>query len=62
MLGRVMAVDYALATLCEAISAMCGGLLQDKAGWSPEAVSYTMSIIAISTLILWTKYFFGVRL
>ncbi|KAL7522845.1 hypothetical protein ACHAWX_007563 [Stephanocyclus meneghinianus] len=62
MLGRVMAVDYALATLCEAISAMCGGLLQDKAGWSPESVSYTMSMVALSTLVLWARYFFGVRL
>lgn len=62
MLGRVMAVDYALATLCEAISAMCGGLLQDKAGWSPESVSYTMSMVALSTLVLWARYFYGVRL
>jgi len=40
MLGRVMAIDYALATLSEAFSAMCAGVLQDEVGLSAEQVSF----------------------
>jgi len=52
-----MAVDYALATLSEAMSAMSVGLLLDKAKLSPEAVSLAMCMLAIVVLALWTKYF-----
>ena len=57
MLGRVMGVDYALATLSEALAAMAGGVLQDNAGMSPEQVSFVMAIVAFATLVLWTAYF-----
>jgi hypothetical protein len=57
MLGRVMAVDYAFATLSEAISAMSGGLLQDKAAMTAEDISLVMTLIAIVTLVLWAAYF-----
>jgi hypothetical protein len=57
-----MAVDYALATLSEAISAMSGGLLQDKAGMSAENISSVMTLIAIVTLVLWAVYFCRVRM
>ena len=40
MLGRVMAIDYALATLSEAFSAMCAGVFQDEVGLSAEQVSF----------------------
>ena len=56
-----MAVDYALATLSEAFSAMCGGMFEDNAGLSPEQVSYVMMIVAILTLVVWGAYFFVVR-
>ena len=61
MLGRVMAVDYALATLSEAFSAMCGGMLQDNAGLSAEEVSYVMAVVAFVTLAIWALYFFTVK-
>jgi hypothetical protein len=61
MLGRIMAVDYAIATLSEAISAIGGGLLQDKAEMTPEDVSYAMAIVALATSLLWTRYFYGAR-
>lgn len=61
MLGRVMALDYALATLSEAIAAMVGGLLQDKAKLTPEKVSFIMGLVAVTTLLLWALYFFRVR-
>jgi uncharacterized membrane protein len=61
MLGRVMALDYALATLSEAIAAMAGGLLQDKAKLTPESVSFIMGLVAVTTLLLWALYFYRVR-
>jgi len=61
MLGRVMSVDYALATLGEAFSAMCGGLLQDDAGLSAEEVSFWMAGVAFGTLVVWAVYLHVVR-
>lgn len=58
MLGRVMAVDYALSTLSEAVAVIAGGLLLDNAGLSPESVSFIMAFVAIVTLILWMVYFY----
>ena len=56
MLGRVMAVDNALAFLCNVFSGVAGGLLLDKAGLSPYYVSFIMAIVAFVTMIMWTVY------
>ena len=56
-----MALDYALATLSEAVAAMAGGLLLDKSHMSPESVSLCMALVAITTLVLWTIIFYKVR-
>ena len=56
MLGRVMAVDYALATLGEAFSALCGGMLQDEMRLSPEQVSLLMALVAVAILSIWAIY------
>ncbi|KAL3782140.1 hypothetical protein ACHAWO_007500 [Cyclotella atomus] len=61
MLGRVMALDYALATLSEAIAAMAAGLLQDNAELTPESVSFIMALIAVITLFMWALYFCRVQ-
>ena len=57
MLGRVMAVDYALSTLSEAAAVIGVGLLLDYAGLSPESVSFIMACVAVVALILWMVYF-----
>ncbi|KAL7464053.1 hypothetical protein ACHAXS_006762 [Conticribra weissflogii] len=57
MLGRVMAVDYALATLSEAFSAMAGGMLQDDVGMTAEDVSFIMAVVGLVTLVVWGGYF-----
>lgn len=54
MLGRVMFV--ALATLSEAFSAMCCGILQDNADLTAEQVSFLMSLVALGTLVTWVVY------
>lgn len=56
-----MSVDYALATLSEAFSAMCGGILQDDAGMSAEQVSFLMSLVALGALTAWIVYLTVVR-
>ena len=56
MLGRVLSVDYALATLGEAMSAFGGGFLQDDFGMSAEQVSFLMGVIATAAFFLWTIY------
>ena len=61
MLGRVISVDSGLATLSEAFSAMCGGLLQDNVGLSAEQVSFFMSLVGLITLAIWILYFAVVR-
>jgi hypothetical protein len=57
MLGRVVAVDYALAMLSESISALMGGVLQDDAGMTAAQVSLIMAIVALATLNMWGSYF-----
>ena len=61
MLGRVLSVDYALATLAESISAFGGGYLQDKFGMSAEQVSFLMGVIATTAFVLWTIHILVVR-
>jgi MFS family permease len=57
MLGRVVAVDYALAMLSESVSALLGGVLQDDAGMSAAQVSLIMAIVSLITLLIWGIYF-----
>lgn len=57
MLGRVVAVDYALAMLSESVSALMGGVLQDDAGMSAAQVSFIMAMAAMATLVIWSVYF-----
>lgn len=57
MLGRVMGVDYALATFGEAVAAIIGGILLDESGMSPENVSFIMAIVASTALVIWAVYF-----
>ena len=61
MLGRVMAIDYALATLSEAFSAMCAGVLQDEVGLSAEQVSFLETLVAVGTVAAWIIYLAVVR-
>ena len=62
MLGRVMAVDYALSTLAEGGAIIAGGMLLDNAELSPKYVSFIMAMIAFVILTIWTVYFYIVRL
>jgi len=62
MLGRVLSVDYALATLAESISAFGGGFLQDDFGMSAEQVSFLMGVVATTAFVLWTIYLLVVRI
>ena len=61
VLGRVLSVDYALATTAEAISAFGGGILQDDAGMSAEQVSFLMGIVAMMAFVSWSTYLLLVR-
>lgn len=61
MLGRVMSIDYALATLSEAFSAMVGGVVQDRLDLSAENVSFLMSLVGFATFIIWSIYLTLIR-
>lgn len=53
MLGRVSAVDYTAATLCEAMSAMLAGILQDFFALTPSGVCYVISLISWIMFFSW---------
>jgi predicted MFS family arabinose efflux permease len=55
-LGRVLAVDYALALATEACSALLAGILQDYVKFTAEQVSLVMAGIGISLFSCWTVY------
>jgi MFS family permease len=57
-LGRVLAVDYALALGTEACSALLAGILQDRAKFTAEQVSLVMAGIALLLFTSWTFYHF----
>ena len=61
VLGRVMSIDYALATLSEAFSAMIGGVAQDRLDLSAENVSFLMSLVGFATFIIWSIYLTLIR-
>jgi len=56
MLGRVIAVDYALALTGESLSAMIVGVVQDKLHYSAMEVSLIMGYIALFTFTVWMIY------
>uniref|UniRef100_A0A7R9W1B8 Major facilitator superfamily (MFS) profile domain-containing protein n=1 Tax=Pseudictyota dubia TaxID=2749911 RepID=A0A7R9W1B8_9STRA len=53
MLGRVTAVDYALATMGEATSAFLAGVLQDNFGLTAEGVSLAMAVLGLILSVAW---------
>ena len=56
LLGRVMAVDLALATVGEAVGAMLAGWLQDYCDFDAEKVAFWLSIESFAWGILWLGY------
>lgn len=62
MLGRILAVDYAMALLAEAFSAYICGVLIDQVGLSaPDGVSFVLTIVSTATTIMWAWYHFSGR-
>lgn len=55
-MGRVLAVDYALALFTEAFSALLCGVLQDHAGLSAERVSLMMAATGAAIVAIWSIY------
>ena len=56
ILGRVVAIDYVLATASEALSATLAGMIQDDLGYNAREVSLLLSLIALISLIYWIWY------
>jgi MFS family permease len=55
-LGRVSAMDYALALVGEASSALVTGRLRDAAGWSPEQVCAWLAGLGAFFCLGWLWY------
>ena len=53
---KSLSIDYTLATLSEASTAMCGGILQDGVGLTAEQVSFLMALVALGTMTIWAVY------
>jgi len=58
MLGRVTAMDYALALTGEGASAVVAGVLQDR-GLDAEGVTLRLAIFGTLLTLLWTFYHFS---
>lgn len=56
MLGRVAAVDEALATLAEALSSLLCGILQDRGNLTAERVSGAQGLLGFVFVVLWSFY------
>ena len=56
MMGRVTAVEYALALLTEAFSAYMAGVLQDQWHWSVGNIAMIMAATGIFLTLVWTIY------
>jgi hypothetical protein len=56
MLGRVLAADYALALLTEAISAYLCGVLMDQAELSVYQVSSVLALLTAVSTVIWIWY------
>jgi MFS family permease len=61
MLGRVAAVDEALATLAEALSSLLCGILQDRGNLTAERVSGAQGMLSVAFVIAWSAYHFSGR-
>jgi hypothetical protein len=59
MLGRVMAVDYALALLTEAASAYVCGMLVDQFGFTASQVSSSFGSFGVVCMFLWGWYHYS---
>lgn len=60
MLGRVLAADYAIALVNEALSAFLCGVVMDQAHWTPYQVSAGLAgLTAIFTALWWSYYLSG---
>jgi len=56
MLGRVSSIDLALALMAESATATVAGLLEDKAGLSPEQVCLSVGLWGIIMSVAWTIF------
>jgi hypothetical protein len=56
MLGRVLAIDYALALLGEASSAYLCGILMDQANMSAFSISFNLAILSSVLALIWGWY------
>ena len=56
MLGRVSAVDEALATMSEALSSLACGILQDSGNLSAAYVSKAQACLGFIFVIVWSVY------
>jgi hypothetical protein len=59
MLGRVMAVDYALALLTESASAYVCGILVDQFGFTASQVSFSFGNFGVVCMFLWGCYHYS---
>ena len=57
MLGRLMAIDFGLATLSEASSAMIAGILQDSFSMTPWDVYIVITAVSVMVTLFWVTYF-----
>lgn len=56
MMGRVLAVDYALALLSEAIAAFATGYLEDNTNLLAHEVALVMAIVGTILTLIWLVY------
>lgn len=56
MLGRVSALDEALATLAEALSSLLCGVLQDRGNLTAERVSGAQAFLGFLFVVAWSMY------
>ena len=61
MLGRVSALDEALATLAEALSSLVCGVMQDQGHLTAERVSSAQAFLGFLFVIAWSMYHFSGR-
>lgn len=61
VLGRVMAVEYAIATLMEALSAVFAGYSQDHFDMTPQGVSLVLSAMGTVIALMWSIYHWSGR-
>ena len=58
-MGRVLALDYAVALLTETVSALLAGILQDQADFTAEQVSLLMAAGAGVACLSWAVFHHG---